>query len=135
MSNPEFPTAFAAQLSTALKDMHRALINAEIGDDPVLQNSPYTVLFALIGDPRFKWMGMLSRLITRLDELITDPAEQEPDALAQIVREAQNLVGEGGGDASGFRMRHVMALQKEPEVGLATGRLRKTLADRPVDLG
>ena len=89
----------------------------------------------MIGDPRFEWMSVLSQLITRLDEAVAKPEEQEPDELAQIVRTVQNLVGEGDGTASAFRMRHVMALQKEPEVGLATGKVRKALANRPVDIG
>ncbi|SFI37960.1 hypothetical protein [Aerobium aerolatum] len=135
MPNTDLSAEFAVSLSSALKDMHRALISAETGDDPALRENPYTVLFALIGDPRFEWMGVLSQLITRLDEAVAKPEEQEPDELAQIVRAVQNLVGEGDGSASAFRMRHVMALQKEPEVGIATGKVRKALANRPVDIG
>lgn len=134
MSDHEFPATFATDLSSALKDVHRALIRSETGDDPALQNSPYTVLFALIGDPRFEWMGVLSQLITRLDELIVHPEESEAGAFAGIVRDAESLIGEGGG-ASQFRMHHVMALQKDPGVGLATGKLRKILASQPANPG
>ena len=130
----QFPAAFASDLSNGLQDLHRALIRSEIGDEPELQNSPYTMLFALIGDPRFAWMGALSQLITRIDEMVSDAETQDLTALRQMTDEAANLIGEGAGDASGFRMRHVMALQKEPAVGLATGRIRKVLADRPASL-
>ena len=135
MPQDQFPVAFADDLSKSLKDLHRALIRAEIGDDPVLQNSPYTMLFALIGDPRFAWMGVLSQLITRIDEMVADVELQELAELKAMADEAANLIGQGEGTASGFRMRHVMALQREPAVGLATGGVRKVLADRPASIG
>lgn len=124
-------TALAAELSTALKELHRALIRSEIGNDPALQN-PYTALFALIGDPAFAWMGPLSQLIARLDQQVIDKEIAGMEMLAQPRVDAARLVGEEKDEnLAVFRMRHVMALQKEPEVGLATGRLRKALAKIP----
>lgn len=124
----------ARDLSAALKDFHRALIRAEVGDDPTLDN-PYTQLFALIGDPRFAWMGVVSRLVTRIDEALAGKAEEAPDfaALLPLWRdEAAEFLGEGAkASASDFRQRHLSALQKEPDVGLATGRLRRALAATP----
>ena len=120
-------TAMAVELSSALKELHRALIRAEIGDDPSLQN-PYSALFALIGDPRFAWMGPLSQLITHIDEQVAAKEIASMEMLAQLRKQAALLLGEEKGEAPAvFRLRHVMALQKEPEVGLATGRLRKAL--------
>ena len=121
----------AAALSTALKEFHRALIRAEIGDDPALQN-PYTMLFALIGDPRFAWMGPLSALIAGIDQRIADGEAGEPGLLEAWRQEAAAMLGEGDGEANAeFRLRHLSALQGEPEVGLATGRLRKVIAELP----
>ena len=134
------PAARAGELSSALKQLHRALIRAEIGDDPALAN-PYTMLFALIGDPRFAWMGPLSQLIARIDQKVADKEVADAAALASLRAEAAGLVGEGsdkqelGEGVASFRMRHVMALQREPEAGLATGRLRKVLARLPVTPG
>lgn len=125
------PAALAVELSQALKDFHRALLRAEIDDDTVLA-SPYTMLFALINDPRFAWMGTLSRLIARIDEMIAEGELGEPGALQALREEAGALVGDGKGEADPvFRLRHLTALQNEPEVGLATGRLRKALARLP----
>jgi hypothetical protein len=121
----------AKALSDALKAFHRALIRAEIGDDPVL-NNPYTMLFALIDNPAYAWMSGLSGMIARIDEMTADGSIAEPGALAAFGREAAALIGEGEGEADpAFRLRHLTALQKEPEVGLATGRLRKVLKDLP----
>jgi hypothetical protein len=125
------PAALAAELSGALKELHRALIRAEIGDDPALAN-PYTMLFALIGDPRFAWMGPLSRLITRIDQQVAEGQIAGEAALLALHEEAFDLASRGKGEGLAvFRMRHVMALQREPQVGLATGRLRKVLASLP----
>ena len=125
------PAALAAELSGALKELHRALIRAEIGDDPALQN-PYTMLFALIGDPRFAWMGPLSQLIARIDQQVADDEIAGEEALLALRRDVSDLTDEGRGEGlAAFRMRHVMALQREPEVGMATGRLRKALAGLP----
>lgn len=130
MPDQNSDTAQVVALSSALKDLHRALIRAEIGDDPALQN-PYTMLFALIGDPRFAWMGTLSELIARIDHMVADKEVNEIAALPGFREEAAGLIGEAGGEAAAaFRLRHLMALQKEPEVGLATGRLRKLLANQ-----
>jgi hypothetical protein len=128
------PAQQAKALSAALQDFHRALIRSEVGDDPNLAN-PYTQLFALIGDPRFAWMGVVSRLVARIDETLADKSGDAPDiaGLLHVWRdEAVELLGEGAQEADAqFRLRHLMALQKEPEVGLATGRLRRVLAQLP----
>ena len=119
-------------LSKALQAFHRALIRAEVGDDPNL-NNPYTQLFALIGDPRFAWMGVVSRLVTRIDEALAGKSDPAPDfagLLPMWRAEVAALLGDGGEEADAqFRLGHLMAIQKEPEVGIATGRLRKLVAD------
>ena len=117
----------ARTLSDALKEFHRSLIRAEIGDDPVL-NNPYTMLFALIDNPAYAWMGRLSRTIALIDEQISDGTIADDGVLQVHIRQAAALIGEGEDEVDpAFRLRHLTALQKEPEVGLATGRLRVAL--------
>ena len=116
----------ARMLSSALKTFHRALIEAEAGADAALDN-PYSRLFALIGDPRFAWMSPLSGLIVRLDEAVDDEAT-DAVAVSALAGVAAALIAHGRAHAdASFRMRHLTALQTEPHVGLATGRLRSTL--------
>ena len=120
--------AAAGELSAALKAFHRALIRAEMGDDPDLQG-PYTQLFALIGDPRFAWMAGLSDLIARINHAVAEGEIEGRASVAGFRDEAAAFIGEGEDEAlAQFRLRHLMALQTEPEVGLATGSLRRTLA-------
>lgn len=125
------PMSRAVDLSTAVKDLHRALMRAELGDDARLAN-PYTMLFALIDDPNFAWMRMLSRLAARIDEWVADEEIRKPGDLEAFRTEAAALLGEGGGEVdAGFRLRHLEALQNHPDVGIATGRLRRALAALP----
>lgn len=124
---------WSRRLSSALKELHRALLRAEIGDDPALQR-PYTQLFALIGDPRFAWLAAISQFVTRIDEALDD-AEVDPAAMwPEWHREAAGLIGHDGAEGpSAFRLQHLMAVQKDPHVGMATGGLRKVLNERPRD--
>lgn len=119
-----------AELSAALKDLHRALIRAEAGDDPNLQN-PYTLLFAVIGDPRFGWMSGLSQLIVQLDEMLGDDEAASAGTLAPFRTATELLLGEREGEQAEFRLRYLMSLQKDPDVALATGALRKVVAALP----
>ncbi|MBL0935684.1 MAG: hypothetical protein IBJ07_13145 [Rhizobiaceae bacterium] len=117
----------AAELSTALRDMHKALIHAEAGDDPAYAN-PYTLLFDVIGNPRFAWLESLSQLIVVLDEARADKETFSGDILTDAARSAGRLIGEGEDHDAQFRLRHLMAVQNAPDVAIATGRLRRTLA-------
>lgn len=119
-----------AELSDALKGLHRALIRAEAGDDPNLQN-PYTLLFAVIGDPRFAWMSGLSQLIVQLDEALEDDEAASAATLAPYRAATEALLGEREGEQAEFRLRYLMSLQKDADVALATGALRKVLAALP----
>lgn len=117
----------AAELSTALRDLHKALIHAEAGDDPAYSN-PYTLLFDVIGNPRFAWLESLSQLIVVLDEARADKEAFSNAILADAARSAGRLIGEGEEHDAQFRLRHLMAVQSTPDVAIATGRLRAVLA-------
>lgn len=131
MKDPGNPAAaLARDLATGLKEFHRALVLAEAGDDPALQN-PYTLLFALIGDPRFAWAGGLAQLIVRLDETLAEDGISVADDLLPFRDAVAGLLGEGEDENAEFRLRHLILLQKSPEVALATGGLRRLLARLP----
>jgi hypothetical protein len=122
--------ALAGELSSALKTFHRALIRAEAGDDTALQN-PYTLLFAIIGDPRFAWTSALSQLIVRLDEMLADGEIVSAEDLVPFRDEVARMLGEEEGGNTEFRLRYLIALQNAPDVALATGGLRRVLAKLP----
>lgn len=116
----------ADDLAAALRDLHRALIHAEAGDDPAFAN-PYTLLFAVIDNPRFAWLEELSRLIVEFDEARGDPETFSEVVVADTAAKARALIGEDGEASPEFRLRHLVAVQSAPDVALATGRLRAVL--------
>jgi len=118
------------ELSLRLRDFHRALITAEAGDDPSLKN-PYTFLFAVLNDPRFAWTGKLSQLIVKLDEEAAEGELNLVEHLCGYRDEVVRLLNDGNNGDAEFRLRHLMALQKDPDVALATGALRRVLARIP----
>lgn len=118
------------ELSLRLRDFHRALITAEAGDDPSLKN-PYTFLFAVLNDPRFAWTGRLSRLIVKLDEEAQEGGLTTAEQLCGYRDEVLRLLNDTKDGDAEFRLRHLIALQKDPGVALATGALRRVLARIP----
>ncbi|MCO6392131.1 hypothetical protein GTW25_13930 [Aliihoeflea aestuarii] len=119
----------ADDLARALRDLHKALIHAEAGDDPAFEN-PYTLLFAVIGNPRFSWLEGLSQLIVLIDEARADKEGVLTEAvLADAVASAKRLIGEGEDHDPQFRLRHLMAVQNAPDVAITTGKLRNVLAE------
>jgi hypothetical protein len=119
----------ADDLARALRDLHKALIYFEAGGDSAYEN-PYTLLFAVIGNPQFAWLEGLSQLIVLIDEARTDKDGALTEAvLADAVSSARRLIGEGEDHDAQFRLRHLMAVQNAPDVAIATGKLRRVLAD------
>ncbi|HWK14949.1 MAG TPA: hypothetical protein VNS02_11180 [Rhizobiaceae bacterium] len=127
---PASAATMATRLSVALRDLHRALIRAEAGDDPAFQN-PYTFLFAVLGDPRFSWTSPLSQLIVQIDEAVAQGELTDVEHIFPLRAAAEQLIGDAKDGDPEFRLRHLMALQKEPDVALATGALRRALAGLP----
>lgn len=117
----------AQALASALMDLQKALIHAEAGSDPAYAN-PYTLLFDVIGNPRFAWLDSLSQLIVELDEARADEDTFTPHILGDAMKRVARLIGDSEGHDPKFRIRHLMAVQSSAEVGLATGRLRAVLA-------
>lgn len=129
MEPPNTASALGEELSSALKKLHRALIMVEAGNDETVRD-PYTLLFAVINDPRFAWLNGLSQLIVRLDEMLMAGELSTVSDLLPFRVEAARLLGEESENAE-FRLRHLIALQNAPDVALATGSLRRVLAKFP----
>lgn len=122
--------ALGRKMASALKDFHQALILAEASDDEAMHN-PYTLLFAVIGDPRFAWTNGLAQLIVRLDEMLKEGELSSLDDLAPFRDEVVRMLDGGEGEDPAFRLQYLMAVQKAPGVALATGNLRRMLARLP----
>lgn len=87
------------ELSQALRDLHKSLLDAELENFPMARGTADRLLLA-VEHPSFAWLHALSELIVEFDEL---------------------------SDAD-FRSRDLEYLQLAPAVALATGAVRRLLA-------
>src|SRR4051812_4830395 len=109
-------------LRRPLLDLHKALVDAEREDYERGRGrmTDGEFLKALIDDPAFAWLGALTALIVRLEEL-------EEDALPKdYVAELRRLLKP---DAAGspFQRKYGDLLQRRPEALGAHGALMRTL--------
>lgn len=105
----------------ALLDLHRALVAEERREHEKTLGrlTGGEFLQALISDPVFAWLGPLTTLIVRLDEL-DDVADSDVLAAARAL-----LLG---GDDSEFRRRCVVLTQRSPDVAFAYAAARRSIS-------
>lgn len=110
-----------------LLELHRALVDAERQEYERSRGrlSDGDFLDALINDPAFSWLGGLTALIVRLDELLEEEPAQ-PASLADCVAQIQKLL-KPDADGSDFQRRYADLLQRSPEVGVAHGNTVRAL--------
>jgi len=110
-------------LRRPLLDLHKALVDAEREDYERGRGrmSDGEFLKALIDDPAFAWLGALTALIVRFEELET--AELPKEYVAELRRLLKP-------DASGspFQRKYGDLLQTRPEALVAHGAVMRALA-------
>ena len=111
-----------AKLRRPLLDLHKTLVDAEREDYERTRGrmSDGDFLKALIDDPAFAWLGALTALIVRLEEL--EAADLPEEYLVEIRRLLRP-------DASGrlFQRKYADLLQKRPEALVAHGAVMRAL--------
>jgi hypothetical protein len=119
-----------ADLSTALRRLHKALINAEAERfGPI--NGPFQFLDLVTRHAHFAWLHILSELMVELDELV-DGDEEVTRAQAGAFRTTiEGLIGPRTPTQPEFRKRYLELLQQSPAVTMAHGELRQVLARLP----
>jgi hypothetical protein len=114
--------ASIAALRRPLLDLHKTLVDAEREDYERGRGrmTDGEFLKVLIDDPAFAWLGALTALIVRLEELEEDVAPKE------YVAELRRLLKP---DAAGspFQRKYGDLLQRRPEALVAHGALVRTL--------
>jgi hypothetical protein len=115
-------TVSLPSLRRALLDLHKTLVDAEREDYERGRGrmSDGEFLKALIDDPAFAWLGALTALIVRLEEL--EPAEVTKEFAAELRRLLKP-------DAAGspFQRKYGDLLQKRPEALVAHGAVMRVL--------
>jgi hypothetical protein len=120
------------ELRNGLLALHKTLLDSERAvyeRDIARITSSGELLNLVINDPWFAWLHALSEFVVLIDETLDDAEEppQGPDA-ERLIAEAGELMtpNENG---RGFAKRYFEALQRDPDVVLAHGRMRKVLAN------
>ena len=81
--------------------------------------------------PHFAWLLKLSGLMAELDERLDDAQAIEAGDAAQFRSGFEQLIGPRAAIDDGFRKRYLALLHDAPEVAIANGPLRQTLAKLP----
>jgi len=111
-----------AQLRTPLLDLHKTLVDAEREDYERGRGrlADGEFLKALIDEPAFAWLGALTALIVRLEEIEGDTAPKE------YIAEIRRLL-KPAADGSPFQRKYGELLQRRPEALVAHGAVMRTL--------
>lgn len=116
-SDPDSVAARLRDIREALLRLHRALLDWERrGHERVHGRLSATELLqVLLHDQEFAWLRPLSECIVRLDEMLTDQAEADEDAMLVHVR----ALASPDADGTPYAQRYLRAIQESPEAVLA----------------
>jgi len=122
-------------LSQALRDLHKTLLDAEFDNFPMARSTADRLSLA-VEHPSFAWLRALSELIVEFDEL-ADAGEVTAAKLRQGRDAVERLLGPLPPSHAAFRGRYLEYLQLAPDVAIATGAVRQRLAGiaRPAQAG
>ena len=118
-------------LRNGLLSLHKTLLDSERATyerDVARIGSSGELLKLVLYDPWFAWLHELSEFVVLIDETLDakePPAGIDAEKLIEQSKEllAPNEMG------TGFARRYFEALQRDPDVVLAHGRMRKVLAE------
>jgi hypothetical protein len=115
------------ELRRRLLELHRVLVDAEreAWERAHGRVTDRAFLDLLIKDPAFAWLGALTALIVRLDEL-AEEERQDRQALEDCTAKLRELLrpDEAGGD---FQRRYAELVQRSPAVVVAHGAAMQVL--------
>ena len=117
-------------LRNGLLGLHKTLLDSERASyerDIARISSSGELLKLVLYDPWFAWLHELSEFVVLIDETLdSEEAPQGIDAERLIAQAVELLAPNETG--KGFAKRYFEALQRDPDVVLAHGRMRKVLS-------
>ncbi len=117
-------------LSTALRGMHKALMDAEFSSSPAA--SPHDQMQRLLHDPALQWLKPVSDLMVQLDGLLATNEGVDGDTAFAIRRRTEALFGPYEGEKQHAVQAGMAKLTYEhPQVTMALGDLRRVLSGLP----
>jgi hypothetical protein len=119
------------ELRNGLLGLHKTLLDSERAvyeRDIARITSSGELLNLVINDPWFAWLHALSEFVVLIDETLD--AEEPPQGIdaERLIAQAWELLAPNE-TGRGFARRYFEALQRDPDVVLAHGRMRKVLAN------
>ena len=114
------------ELSHTLKDLHKALLDAELDNFPMARGTGDR-LKLVVEHRSFAWLHALSELIVEFDELVDSEAVTVA-SLHECRNAVERLLGPAAASNAEFRSRYLEYLQLAPEVAVTTGAVRRLLA-------
>ena len=116
-------------LREALLTLHKALLESERASYETTFGkitSPYQFLQLLTNDPWFAWLMPVTRLITKLDEMLDAKEPLTAAGTESLVAEARTLlVATEGGE--GFSRHYDESMQRSPDVVFAHATVAKLI--------
>ena len=113
----------------ALLDLHKTLIDSERAvyeSDIGPVESPHHFFQLLTNDPWFAWLRPISQLIVAIDEVLDAPEPLTNDNIEAVIRESVFLLIPAKIEGE-FGARYLAALQRDPGVVLAHGKVTKRI--------
>jgi hypothetical protein len=119
------------ELRNGLLGLHKTLLDSERAvyeRDIARITSSGELLNLVINDPWFAWLHALSEFVVLIDETLD--AEEPPQGIdaERLIAQAWELLAPNE-TGRGFAKRYFEALQRDPDVVLAHGRMRKVLTN------
>ena len=117
------------ELRNGLLSLHKTLLDSERAyyeRDVARISSSGELLKLVLYDPWFAWLHELSQFVVLIDEAL-DAEEPPLGAYAQRMIEQSWALLAPDETGTGFAKRYFEALQRDPDVVLAHGRMRKVL--------
>jgi len=123
------------QLRNGLLTLHKTLLDSERASyerDIARISSSGELLKLVLYDPWFAWLHKLSEYVVLIDETLD--ADEPPAGIEaeRLIEQAWTLLSPDE-TGSGYALKYFEALQRDPDVVLAHGKMRKLLETLTLD--
>jgi hypothetical protein len=128
-SLPDLTKQRLTDLRNGLLSLHKTLLDSERATyerDIARIGSSGELLKLVLYDPWFAWLHELSEFVVLIDETLDDKDGLDGINAERFVSQAWELLAPNE-TGTGFAKRYFEALQRDPDVVLAHGRMRKVL--------
>jgi hypothetical protein len=130
-SPDDFTKQRLTELRNGLLSLHKTLLDSERATyerDIARISSSGELLKLVLYDPWFAWLHELSQFVVLIDETLD--ADEPPGGIdaERLIDQSKELLAPNE-TGRGFAKRYFEALQRDPDVVLAHGRMRKVLAN------